>query len=259
VWWFATGPVARPLAHGELFASVAVPLILASLAGAGTVFVGMASSETNDDDREWWSRFGAWLLVTLVVWLAASIVVFAGPIGVHRLLEWIGGSTQSRTLGKTILTLITAASGVVAARTSRESKTAPEKVPMWRKVAFALAAPTFVFLLLVGVSSANLAQLEWLDTLGILPEYTHPPGGGLPEIAFLLAMFTLVGLLMGLVIAVNKFSLHGMYRNRLIRAFLGAARSSATRQPNRFTGFDPRDNIFMHELARTKRPSGRCT
>ena len=139
--------------------------------------------------------FGSWLPGL------ALIVVFAGPIGVHRLLEWIGGSTQSRTLGKTILTLITAASGVVAARTSRESKTAPEKVPVWRKVAFALAAPTFVFLLLVGVSSANLAQLEWLDTLGILPEYTHPPGGGLPEIAFLLAMFTLVGLLMGLVIA----------------------------------------------------------
>ena len=35
----------------------------------------------------------------------------------------------------------------------------------------------------------------------------------------------LVGIVMGFFINVNKFSLHATYRNRLIRAFLGASRA----------------------------------
>ena len=254
VWWFATGPFARPLGRGELFASVAMPLIVAITAASGTLFVGMASGETTDDDREWWSRFGAWLLIMTSAWLGASLVVFGGPVLVRLMLGWIGSTAESHSAGKVMLTLFTALTGGVAARTNRESKTAPDKVSLWRRLTFALAAPTFVALLLVGLAAANLSLLEWLDRLNILPEYAHPAGGGLPEIALLLVVFALTGLLMGLAIAVNKFSLHGMYRNRLIRAFLGAARSAVTRRPNRFTGFDPRDNIYLHELAITKRP-----
>jgi hypothetical protein len=44
-------------------------------------------------------------------------------------------------------------------------------------------------------------------------------------------------------INVNRFSMHGVYRNRLTRAFLGAARS--VREPDPFTGFDPNDNPRM--------------
>jgi hypothetical protein len=47
-------------------------------------------------------------------------------------------------------------------------------------------------------------------------------------------------------IGVNKFSMHALYRNRLIRAYLGASRY--TRSPHPFTGFDDRDNLGMHQL-----------
>ena len=254
VWWFATGPLAQPLARGEVFASVAMPSIVGIIAVAGTLFVGMASSETTDDDREWWGRFGAWILIAMSAWLASSLVVFGGPVSVQRMLGWIGSTTTSHNAGKVLLTIVTALTGGVAARTKRESTNSPDKVPLWRRLTFALAAPTFVTLLLVGLASVNLRLLVWLHRTKLLPEYLHPDGGGLPEIALLLTMFVLTGILMGLAIAVNKFSLHGMYRNRLIRAFLGAARPAETRNPNRFTGFDARDNIFMRELAITRRP-----
>ena len=254
IWWFATGPFARPLAHGEVFASLAAPLIVGMFAGSGALFIGMASGETTDDDREWWSRFGAWMFITIAAWLAASLLVFGGPALVRRALAWIGTTASSHNAGKVFLTIVTGISGAIAARTNRESKTGPGVIPLWRRVTFALAAPTFVVLLLVGLASINLSLLEWFDRLAFLPEYEHPDGGGLPEIAFLLASLVLAGLLMGLAIAVNKFSLHGMYRNRLIRAFLGAARPTSARRPNLFTGFDPRDNIFLHELATTPRP-----
>jgi hypothetical protein len=40
--------------------------------------------------------------------------------------------------------------------------------------------------------------------------------------------------------------MQGMYRNRLIRAYLGASRYA--RDPDRFTGFDENDNLQMYEL-----------
>jgi hypothetical protein len=47
------------------------------------------------------------------------------------------------------------------------------------------------------------------------------------------------------VVNLNHFSMHGVYRNRLVRAFLGPARDLKERQADRFTDFDPRDNIRM--------------
>lgn len=48
------------------------------------------------------------------------------------------------------------------------------------------------------------------------------------------------------VVGVNTFSLHSMYGNRLVRAYLGATNDK--RWPHWFTGFDPGDNIAMHKL-----------
>ena len=45
---------------------------------------------------------------------------------------------------------------------------------------------------------------------------------------------------------INTFSLHSMYGNRLVRAYLGAARDNRT--PHLFTGFDPHDNIRADRL-----------
>jgi hypothetical protein len=56
-----------------------------------------------------------------------------------------------------------------------------------------------------------------------------------------------LSLLASYFIDINKFSLHGMYRMRLIRAYLGA--SNASRSPNPFTGFDQADNILMCDLS----------
>ena len=56
----------------------------------------------------------------------------------------------------------------------------------------------------------------------------------------------LLSLIASYFIGVNRFSMHALYRDRLIRAYLGA--SNSKRDPNPFTGFDPRDNIPMKEL-----------
>jgi hypothetical protein len=65
------------------------------------------------------------------------------------------------------------------------------------------------------------------------------------EVGIILAVAG-VAFILSLFIGVNKFSMHALYRNRLIRAYLGASRY--TRDPDRFTGFDEHDNLQMHEL-----------
>jgi hypothetical protein len=57
-----------------------------------------------------------------------------------------------------------------------------------------------------------------------------------------------LGTLLSRLINLNLFSLHAGYRNRMIRAFLGASRPPGERKPNPFTGFDPSDNLAVHEL-----------
>jgi hypothetical protein len=64
------------------------------------------------------------------------------------------------------------------------------------------------------------------------------------NVAGVLAFGAVVGMLFLFFarnVALNKFSLHHMYRERLIRAYLGANRS--VRRPDPFTGFDPDDNL----------------
>lgn len=89
-------------------------------------------------------------------------------------------------------------------------------------------------------------ELAGLDHLYVI-ERTPPPKA-------LILVFgpILLSLLASWFIGVNRFSMHALYRDRLIRAYLGA--SNDERDPNPFTGFDPRDNIPMKELRKLPRP-----
>ena len=73
----------------------------------------------------------------------------------------------------------------------------------------------------------------------------------LGAIALLLMLAALLALFMG----VNVFSLHGMYGNRLVRAYLGSGRTN--RRPHWFTGFDPDDNPPLAKLEAPLRVGGR--
>jgi hypothetical protein len=55
-----------------------------------------------------------------------------------------------------------------------------------------------------------------------------------------------VSAVMALCMGANTFSLHGMYGNRLVRAYLGSGRP--VRHPHWFTRFDPDDNPPLAEL-----------
>jgi hypothetical protein len=57
-----------------------------------------------------------------------------------------------------------------------------------------------------------------------------------------------IAFLLGRRLDVNEFSMHLFYRNRLVRAFLGA--SNPTRKPSPFTGFGLDDDMPLQDLCR---------
>ncbi len=80
IWWahhFLTA-----LAHHDpqVFVVLDLPTSLALLFLQITVFIGLASRDMTDDDREWWARAGAWILIVGVSWLVASAVAILGPL-----------------------------------------------------------------------------------------------------------------------------------------------------------------------------------
>ena len=234
----------------------AVPCVLGAFVFGETLFAGLVSRWTDDEDREWWSRSAAWLLLVVAIWIAISGVVIFGPV---LLAYW-----------KWILTPVGGLAGLATALLARSSLTAEshgakDKESPVAKVldgALAFAAPIFVAILTSALSFAA-TWLFHVASFGGLPVISgatpaeradalalfHANLVSLTTVEAMLAFLVLTfggGMLMALLIDINKFSLHAMYRNRLIRTFLGASRS--TRRPNAFTGFDGEDNLEAWRL-----------
>jgi hypothetical protein len=66
----------------------------------------------------------------------------------------------------------------------------------------------------------------------------------------LLGLLAVLSVILSWRVDINEFSMHLFYRNRLIRAYLGA--SNERRQPQPFTGFDPGDDVALADLAPTR-------
>ena len=76
-----------------------------------------------------------------------------------------------------------------------------------------------------------------------------PPVSRSQDVVWLLIGIAVVGFVAFIAwthVNINRFSIHALYRNRLIRAYLGA--SNPRRAPNPFTGFDDADNSLMTSL-----------
>lgn len=74
-------------------------------------------------------------------------------------------------------------------------------------------------------------------------QYLSPTNSG---ILLCLGVTTLIALLLNLRLDVNEFSIHLLYRNRLVRCYMGASRPG--RRPQPFTGFDDRDDLRLARL-----------
>jgi hypothetical protein len=227
-----------------------VPWIIASHLTGVLIFVGLTSREQgSDQDREWFGRSTGWYTAVNFGWLVLTSLVVVGPmlaLGASN----IDGETWKGWYA-TATGVIGAISGIVSAVLGH-SKATSARGENAKATGFSLdsvlkiTVPLFLALLIVGLSAAiDWAWFwRWLFDWRAGPDFATVEGG--VRLSSGLALSLLIAGLASFFVNVNWFSLHSLYRNRLIRAFLGA--SAVIRRPNPFTGFDQEDNPQMAEL-----------
>ncbi len=229
---------------------VTVGCFMLAILAAEIVYVGLASyANTGDNDREWLARSAGWLFASALVWMTlAAIVLYAGAI--------------AGLAGTLIALAASLLSGIPTAKIGGSAKTAanlalnatPRLVPTRGSWLISLGAVLFIATLAVVLSVLDAWVLARLSPRS--PDFSslpvQPALDAACDLVFIIVLVVLTALA-SFAVNVNRFSLHGVYRNRLIRAFLGTVRSA--RHPNPFTGFDQNDNIPLARLWDTPQPA----
>ena len=251
----------------ELYAIFSVPMVLGLALIQMLVFIGLASNEMDDPVLEWYSRCGAWVAIAAALWISAGVLVFfmadmveLGIRSVSRLLSM--NERAAKAVVAALVPLFSSLAGMAARSAAEGGKPSAIRLTLQK-----LALPAVIFALLSTIAWVDLratAKIEYHRLSGVtcVPDDwqtppCHPGGGGLGENVALFGGLLAFGLVMSWFVPVNRFSLHGMYRERLIRTFLGASRRD--RHPNRFTGFDAKDDLCVHDLEKVRPLHVICT
>ena len=232
------------------------PILVVSFLLVGTLHIGLLKLIIGPEEQEWWGRLGGLLLLGVLAWVAIfGLAIFAPWIAeresvwvrtkVGLLIGWVGTTIFGLLSGKSEHT--SGGAGAQVANNPAKSSTAMEVVAAVAPYVFILG---MLILLSLGVHAlviwraGEAATLEgyWNNVCWIPPEWP------------LVTMLVLAGIAAALAwrVDVNIFSMNLLYRNRLIRCYLGASRNIGERQPNRFTGFDSTDDLLLTEFDGTK-------
>jgi hypothetical protein len=238
-----------------LFLSLGPPILITSFFVGELIHVGMTSyAPWGDAEREWLARAAGHHGRLALTWMVLAILIVGGS---HFVFE---SYYQSQAV------LSTAASaggiaGVLTALLGRASATAAtvrERYGRdWRDISatviLAVAVPLFtitaISFISAGVDAFILGRPQSFCSVNgprVDCDIANPSTMDWHGLTVSIIIVTLVGLISSLAINPNRFSLHGIYRNRLIRTFLGA--SNPDRRPNPFTDFDYNDNIKLAQL-----------
>ncbi len=235
-------------------------LFVAAASASESPYAAAACGNVNDADREWWGRLSGWVLLVAAAWVAVTGICLFGPMG----LRWLGEHVS--TFAPAIVGGLGGLSGIVAAlvgsRDGTNAGDAQANSSLTRRIALGAAAPLFAVVVIVvvawGVAELGFftaVRAEWLVSATGYQGYPSSLSD-LTPLAFLLVPVALAVIAygMGRIVNVNRFSLNGFYRNRLVRAYLGASRANRDADP--FTGFSLDDNIRLASLQETVRERG---
>ena len=254
--------------HDMLRAALLLPWIVWARLTAEFVFVSLSNSIANSDlDREWLARADGYYDAVSIGWVIA--------IALTEFLPGLLRDYEANPAHYQYLHLLIGSGGVLATLLSlflgSSSKTKVPELMVRAKRYLTLDTLAAVAAYLAGaIIMVFLSELVlwWFATEHSCAATECGP----PAVPFWFWIGTFSGLVVfwlaaNLLININRFSLHAMYRNRLTRAFLGASNywdqepsdedeggneeggtASDEGAENEFTDFDPEDNFPMRAL-----------
>ncbi|MCK9684323.1 patatin-like phospholipase family protein [Scleromatobacter humisilvae] len=289
---YAHHQLGKAQAPALLYATVSVPLMLGCFWAQITLCVGITARWTDENMREWWSRAsGLWLRVALG-WVGLfAIVFYLAPMALAMLSKSLPAGAQL-SLGGLIAGGLTSAIGYWSKNGDTLKKKGASLLSRWGSLVFDAIAGVVLLAILVAMSlgvsqllqtcgpfanehvcrttlsaQADFLREEWALEDAAMDDGDRPVAAEAAVYDFvalhasfthalaLCALCAIIGAGLSVTIGANAFSLHGMYGNRLVRAYLGAARRN--RDPHWLTGFDPRDNFRLSRAGRTRARRGK--
>lgn len=233
---------------------IGAPVVLMVTSFTIAFQLGLARNLYSERERERWARAGGLVLLSAGVWLTVfSISVYTPPLinwlgdgGFAALAAWAGAST-------------------IGAWLSRNASSMTEKLGISWKALFTRIVPWFFLLGLALVVSYGLSILvnaiNLRSPVGLFAIPSDIPiSTGITVYSLLIEHVTVTNSVLFLLVAtilfllfswrldLNMFSAHAIYKNRLVRAYLGGS-NLKDRNPHPFTGFDPEDDIELSDMA----------
>ncbi|HVZ10393.1 patatin-like phospholipase family protein [Rhodopila sp.] len=239
-WWTLASLVASVMLWIGLSLAIGMPMIIIAIVGPlvvtvahllqSLVYVALRSEAFRGElDREWLARLNAEKVVPALLWAVFAAVCLWLP---RLILDDLAGVRSFVVSAFGLLTgPVAALIGKFSGDMSGKQGAGQSFLSKWANVLLAVVA---------GIFAATLFML-----LGRLAE--RLAGGSAGTAVVLVVIVTVLSWALGRHVNVNRFSLHAVYRNRIVRAFLGTARSR--RRPDDFTGIDPADNPRMTDMA----------
>ncbi|MBV8846356.1 MAG: hypothetical protein JO307_26415 [Bryobacterales bacterium] len=230
------------------------PLVVFAVTIAVVIFIGIIGHNSEDWRREWWTRYGAWLAISGAGFLALNLAGVFGFTWMDHLwrdlpkLKWgaLGGWAASTLAG-----LLSGHSGK-----TKGNGTSSSPVLEWVARIGGLVFIAGSVVILSSVLHLLLVQVwldqssSWWGDLNLLLLATVGNGAvRIRAMAVTLVALASIAALFSWRFNLNIFGLNQFYRNRLVRCYLGATRwRPGSRRPDRFTGFDEKDDLRMTEL-----------
>jgi len=228
-----------------------VPWMLLSQLTADNIFIGLASYEVDgDSDREWLGRAAGWLAAGAIAWALVAFLAFTGDYLVQAAEHWtdkvVAEVVAAGGITGILSGIITAVLGGSAKTPAKESDQQKSRMALIYNAVLAVTGPLFAAILIIALSVGLDKLLLGPSLVAQMQVNTATPWPLLKPLSIGFGIALAVALLASYFVNINRFSLHALYRNRLIRAYLGASRHD--RHPDLFTGFYGKDNVRMHEL-----------
>jgi hypothetical protein len=221
------------------------PLFVLAFLLAGTLHIGLAKFELRNEIHEWWARLGGWLMLWGLFWSALFGLAIFVPLVVFKLsTTYLSGPAL---WAKRAVILGWIVHSGLGARLGWSKSTSGSPSNQSLKEVVAKAAP-FVFVggLLIAVSTAAHGLALWRHQLPRNDANSwFEIVAGVPSHSFLLLAVALSALTVFFSwrVDINRFSMNLLYRNRIVRCYLGA--SNEQRNAQKFTGFDPADDLRL--------------
>jgi hypothetical protein len=249
--------------------TLAAPFVLIGIILAhAAMYIGWRrEARFGDLDREWLARLNGTTFAFIAAWtlFAAACILPSRWItlpdgavhGVSITMSGLGAilsGALSSWLGRQAISRVT--EDLKGGRTQQLLAVAQLVLPL----IFVLLLFAFLSALIQDIlgTVGNWLPAMWLDAGAACDRVRTPmrcawTGRWVPVVLQIILGALLIASVLKLrqVVNVNRFSMHAVYRNRLVRAFLGTARDQATRRPDPFTGFDEDDNPRLAGLTRT--------